>query len=397
MTGGAGAERRGPFRWREATRWFALLVAVALAWPNRDNAWSGLVLPALSPLVALGSIIATRTVGIVVAFALPVALLALLVPRGFCHYVCPVGFLQERLRRVRPAWPTRTHRAPRIGRFVLLVTVAAACFGYPVLLWLDPLALFQGGLNAWRMPITVVSLVPGAGLAAVLLIDFMLPGVWCGRLCPLGAMQDLLAWPRRRAQPSSRFIAGRREFLAVGGGVAAALAARRVHGSPKPPLRPPGSLDESRFAGVCIRCGNCTQACPSRIIRPDRGMHGVLNLFTPVLSYEADYCREGCNRCNEACPSGAIARLPLAEKKRRIIGVAQLDLDCCLLANGRECTACIRKCPFEALAAQSLDGGFTVQPVLERAKCNGCGACESVCPVRPVRAIRVDCGVTRPA
>ena len=61
----------------------------------------------------------------------------------------------------------------------------------------------------------------------------------------------------------------------------------------------------------------------------------------------------------------------------------------CLLAEGRECTACIRHCPYQALRIITTEDGFGTSPLVEPSRCNGCGACESVCPVRPRRAIEV--------
>jgi len=202
-------------------------------------------------------------------------------------------------------------------------------------------------------------------------------------------MQDWLAQPRRWARRKPEPAGGRRAFVATCAGAAGAIAIQKFHGQSQQPLRPPGSIEESKFTGVCIRCGNCVHVCPSRIIRPDLGIHGLVSLLTPLLNFSDGYCRETCNRCNEVCPSGAISRLPLAEKNRRKIGLAKINLDTCLLANGRECTACIRACPFAALEIESPDGGFSAQPGLAKDKCTGCGACELVCPVRPQRAIRV--------
>jgi ferredoxin len=116
---------------------------------------------------------------------------------------------------------------------------------------------------------------------------------------------------------------------------------------------------------------------------------GVPGFLAPRLRFDTDYCREDCHRCNEACPSGAIARLPLADKRRRIIGRAIVEVNLCLLAQGRECTACIQKCPYEAIAMHSAEGGFSNEPRVSGERCNGCGACEAVCPTRPERAMRV--------
>jgi ferredoxin-type protein NapG len=81
--------------------------------------------------------------------------------------------------------------------------------------------------------------------------------------------------------------------------------------------------------------------------------------------------------------------LPLAEKRDRLIGIAKIDLDTCAMANGQECTACIRACPFEALIVVGSEDSASTQPKLLPSKCNGCGGCEVVCPVWPKVAIRV--------
>jgi ferredoxin-type protein NapF len=389
-------------RFRSVCRCLLLLAFIALAWPWGLAERPRAILPSLSPHVAIGTTLALQSASFLTLLAVPMVLLALLVPRVICHYVCPTGFLQELIERLRPAGSTRWQGVPCLGRIIVLLTLGGAALGYPLFLWLDPLALFNGFLNVWHKPLPAAALWAGLGLPVLLVFDLLFPRAWCKRICPLGATQDLLAapgnrWrarrcgaePSKQPEPKSKPCAARRDFLAACAGAAFGSWAGLGKAEASPPLRPPGSVAEEHFSGVCIRCGNCAQACPARIIQADLGGHGLPGLLAPVLSFERDHCRKDCSRCTQVCPSGAITRLTLTEKNRRIIGLAKLNLDACWLANGRECTACIRACPYDALAVRSTDGGFSTAPVLDLKKCNGCGACVAACPTRPNRAVEV--------
>lgn len=373
---------------RKASRWLSLVVLAALASPWVDSV---LPVPALSPFVAAVSAIAARGAGLVALAGLPALGLALFVPRVFCRFVCPVGFLQEIAARLRPPGRVRWRSWPEVGRWLAWLALGGALAGYPLFVWLDPLSLFTGFFSALRLPATLATICAGALFPLAMLVDFLLPGSWCKRLCPLGGFQDILASarPRDRARTEpapSPFLVARRPLLAGLAGAAAAALTRRAAAEPAP-LRPPGSLEEDRFTGVCIRCGGCIRVCPTRILKPDLGRHGLPGLLAPVADFAEAYCNEDCNRCGQVCPSGAIRKLALPEKRRTLMGLAKLDLRLCWLAEGRDCTACIRACPYEALAVFS--DGFDSRPELDAAKCTGCGACEAACPTRPGRAIRV--------
>jgi len=373
-----------------ATRWIILAVTMLLSGPWLRDPITAVIIPALSPFVALASLIALRKAGAVALLALPVLLLALLIPRGFCRFVCPTGLLLELARRLRGVEsPKPPEKIPTLNLWIALLTFGGAIIGYPLLLWLDPLALFSGFFGVWRWPLGAATLLAGIGLPLVVLLEWLRPNHWCARICPLGATQDLLAWPRWRTQQAQPPIAGRRAFLATGVGAVGALLIGAVRGKAATPLRPPGAISEKKFSGVCIRCGNCERVCPAHIICPDLGATGLANLLTPTLHFDDDYCRENCQRCMQICPSGALTRLPLDQKIKHVIGCARIELDICLLANGQECTECLKSCPFDALITQSKDGGFSTQPMVNPKKCNGCGACETNCPVRPRRSIRV--------
>lgn len=379
------------------------MAAVGLAWPfSPGEPTTAVWLPAASPFVAVASAVSLRAAGVLSLVALPVVLFVLVFPRGFCRHACPVGLLQEQVERVRAGSGRSWRRCPAIGRWLVLLTLGGAVVGYPLFLWLDPLAIFHGFLNAWRPPVSAAVLLTGLALPLLLVLDLAAPRLWCHRACPLGAAQDLLGLPRRWFRRRSRSSpAGRREnsgeadpqrrwFLACLAGAVGAWvvqAARRQ--PPAPLLRPPGAVDEARFTGLCVRCGNCARICPSKIIQPDRNAGGLAGWLAPRLDFTRDYCREDCHRCNRICPSGAIARLSLSEKRRQVIGLAHVDDDTCLMVLGRECNACIRACPCAAIRVDNSLDPFSPQPLVDTERCNGCGACEIVCPTQPHRAIRV--------
>jgi MauM/NapG family ferredoxin protein len=162
-----------------------------------------------------------------------------------------------------------------------------------------------------------------------------------------------------------------------------------VRGKPRPVLRPPGACDESDFVGLCIRCGNCLRACPSGIVQRDLGQNGWASLLTPVLNFRDDYCREDCTRCTQVCPTGALARV-LPEKKTQMrLGLPRVDMDICLLADDRECSACARWCPYDAIRYEFCETTYTLTPQIDSKKCTGCGACEAACPTKRKKAIVV--------
>ena len=111
--------------------------------------------------------------------------------------------------------------------------------------------------------------------------------------------------------------------------------------------------------------------------------------MTPVLSFNKDYCREDCVRCTRVCPSGALAGLDIGKKQQIRIGLARVDMNICLLGEDRECSACMRWCPYNAIRYVFSEAEYTLVPVIDAGKCNGCGACEVACPTSPRKAIRI--------
>jgi ferredoxin len=408
-------ERRVCRRLRLAVRLLVLAAAMVLLLPAIGWPPAPLLVPALSPYVAAGAAIAARSVGAVTLLGLPVLLIVLVRRRWFCRWACPVGLITEHVARVSPVPKSWCQRVPPLGRWIALATLAGACAGYPVLLWMDPLALLSGVFGPWNGPLDAAMLLPAVGLPAVLLLTLLLPNAWCRRVCPLGATQDLLILPQllvsrqgsmdrfgchwrsasaeelhgqdaRGTSPSPPIA--RRTALAVGvscvwAGVGVLSARRLLATAPADaaaPLRPPGAVAPPKFAGLCIRCGNCVRACPAGIIRADLGEHGVAEFLVPVVRFDEDYCREGCRRCTEVCPSGAIRSLRGQGKQEAPIGLAQVDMDLCWLADDRECNVCARSCPFDAITFGWSKATYSRTPQVDPARCPGCGACQVACP-----------------
>ncbi len=186
--------------------------------------------------------------------------------------------------------------------------------------------------------------------------------------------------------------------LAALGAPSVASAARAPGGKPldfsrkAPPSRdvpitPPGSSGLRAFTERCTGCQLCVSACPHQVLRSFDQGRGMLQ---PSLSFEHGYCRVNCVVCSEVCPTGAIRPINAAEKSATQIGRAVADASRCIVsAEKEECTACSRACPTGAAALVSRNGG-TKWLAVDPERCTGCGACEYVCPVRPLAAIRVE-------
>lgn len=155
------------------------------------------------------------------------------------------------------------------------------------------------------------------------------------------------------------------------------------------PLTPPGSGGADHFTAHCIGCQLCVAACPNNVLRTSGHGPGILQ---PGLAYEFGYCRPNCVKCGEVCPAGAIAPLNPAQKATIRFGQASVDFQRCIVNTDQvACTACQRICPSDAISLVAVDAsGALKRPVVDSAKCTGCGACEYICAARPLAAITVN-------
>jgi formate hydrogenlyase subunit 6/NADH:ubiquinone oxidoreductase subunit I len=139
------------------------------------------------------------------------------------------------------------------------------------------------------------------------------------------------------------------------------------------------------------------KACPTNALQPTWFAAGVEGMFSPVLVARLGPCEPTCRACGLVCPTGAIAPLPLEQKQQAKIGTAVINASTCLAwAAGRSCMVCQEVCPYGAIAFKRAADAQAPLPVVEAARCFGCGYCEHHCPVRvpavavlPLNALRL--------
>lgn len=173
-------------------------------------------------------------------------------------------------------------------------------------------------------------------------------------------------------------------------------------------IRPPGAVDEQEFLALCIRCGECMKVCKTNGLHPVLLEAGIEGLWTPKLIPRIGYCDYGCVLCTRVCPSGAIQRLSLEEKREVSLGRARIDHNRCIPWVGYarlpelekqwqdfNCGVCEEVCPVPTKAIHfntyvDAEGREIRRPFVREDVCIGCGFCEKVCPVLGTSAIVVE-------
>lgn len=349
------------------------------------------------------------------------SLATLLLGRFFCDAMCPLGIVQSfvnwichprtHVRRVCTRLPeTRTQRIVRWS--VVAVCVLLGACGYMGLVtMIVPISIFGKAVALWW---------PGAVIFALVITLAMIGNGrwWCNWICPFGTVFTLIAKvtpcknkvgkgcqhcrkcfksgeavssPLQKGDDSASSLeTTRRETLKgvavlavadklVDGGFAeVSLPGRPDRGTP---VLPPGAGDRSAFYMKCASCQLCIANCPGKCLTQSTDLK---TFGQPVMDFRRGYCLSECSKCGEICPELAIRKLQTVQRPNVHMGEAVWKKDLCVrTTEWDQCTACVRKCPVRAI---HLVQGF---PVVDRQKCIGCGACEHVCPARPMPAIYV--------
>ncbi len=214
----------------------------------------------------------------------------------------------------------------------------------------------------------------------------------CISSCNDNSIGYRLAWRLPRSEKKPRFDPSRRDAITKGTlamGFALTPTWIQTQGKDRGgaatteepgPVTPPGSISKQHYLSRCIACEECVSVCPSGVLQPAFLQYGLKGLSVPFLDYSKAECSYDCRRCGEVCPTGAILPLTLEDKQTTQIGIAHFRRRYCdIRTKGIDCVECEGACPTGAITmVPHRRGGL--MPRINTDLCNGCGACEAVCP-----------------
>lgn len=364
-------------------RFFYFSIVLFLALPFSLGKITGLS-NWFSPFLILNSVLLLKSFVRANAIGFVVLAMSVFRKRWFCTNICPVRFLQDVIScKVKTKRRISISGLPTINRWLVFISLGGAMFGIPVFLLFDPMVIFNDFFVPLIWPVEIIVLSAAFSLPFLLYLDFILPDLWCEKVCPLGGLQlivkDIAGFIGRFSGKPVIYNEGRRLFIGGSFGAAVALAFPGITANSTPAIRPPGSIRDKEFNALCIRCGSCIKVCPSGILQHETKIG--ISMLTPMIKFTRGYCIENCNSCGTVCPSGAITKFSLAAKNELKIAGVIVKSESCLLMKYKECGICMKACKYSSLHF-SVHGKNSLQmePVVDHARCNGCGACSAICP-----------------
>lgn len=367
---------------------------------KRAPPWLFLV---LDPLVSLSAALASRAWIWSLGWAAAILAVCVVIPRGFCGYVCPMGTLIDlfdwavsrrvsRFRLARQGWWTRL-------KYVLLVAVlvgslcgvllAAYLAAIPVLtrgmaFLLAPLE--TGLLRGWhQVPSMHAGHYVSLGLfVGVLALGLLGPRFWCRYVCPTGAVFSLGALLRLHERQVSDECAG---------------CGRCATHCPFDAV----DSDYTTRTADCAFCQTCAGLCPTEAITfgpRGRAPDQTATANSPSLG-RRDFLTAGIGLtagCLGGAGMAALTKTPGMSRTsndqlpvRAPGSVPEEDfVRMCV-----RCGECLRVCPNDALqplgVRQGLESLWTPHVAADWAGCeSSCNRCGQVCPTGAIRALPLE-------
>ncbi len=263
----AGKEALEKLGWWRAHRFLILrrlcqftIIALFMAGPTlgilTGNLSSSMLLdnvPLSDPLIVLQAL-ATGHVpefNALLGVVIVVVFYAILAPRAFCAWVCPLNIVTDLAAWLRRKFNIKSSYrwSPMIRYWLIPVLMLGSALSGAILwTWLDPVAALHRGL-VFGM---------GAGwvlIALVFVLDLLLvEHGWCGHLCPLGATYGVI---------------GRKSLLRVTAvrceDCTKCMDCFYVCPEPEVLRQPLKEGDRRVMDQNCISCGRCLDVCPEHV------------------------------------------------------------------------------------------------------------------------------------
>ncbi|GAB4337962.1 MAG: hypothetical protein Kow0037_21500 [Calditrichia bacterium] len=248
---------------RRLVQLFSLLLILAIPLLNRWG-WHELQgtfysmqiggLEIVDPALALQTILLTKTVGfsLLLMAAIPL-IVALLLGKVFCSWMCPFNFLAELGRILRTKMSSRKNEIgqynpnPRHYWMVLSVLLLFSLFLATPLLTLLSMPGQISGLLGDLIFAGMLGIEWLLVLVLLLLEIFLSRRIWCRMICPVGAV---LAIPRARYQMRVKYTPS---HCSCSPGHRPCVEACPLYLNPRQPGIYP----------FCYNCGDCVDACRS--------------------------------------------------------------------------------------------------------------------------------------
>lgn len=198
-----------------------------------------------------------------------ILMVALLFKKGFCSWICPVGFISEMLGDISDKIFRRRLKPPAFLDYPLrsLKYILLGFFFYAILIQMTPQAIEDFVYSNYNKVadilmlrfFTDISMLALGVIAGLFVLSLIVRGFWCRYLCPYGALLGML-----------NFISPTRII---------------------------------RNKQRCIDCAACARVCPT-FIKVDK-----------VTEVRSDECT-GCLACVDSCPVKDTLQVHLVTKKR---------------------------------------------------------------------------------
>lgn len=362
----------------------------------------------LDPLVAISTALAARTWVWSLVFAGGILLAAVMVPRGFCGYLCPLGTLIDLFDWSLGRRVTR-FRVPDNGwwvhlkYYVLLTVVLCSLAGVLVSGYVAAIPVLTRGMLFLFEPLqtaasrgwhNVPAMNAGHFLSlalffAVLAMGFLKPRFWCKYVCPSGAvfsLGNLFRVTERKVESSCIHCN------------------KCIEVCPFDAIKP----DFTTRATDCTLCQSCGGVCPTHAIKfVERWNLVDLKPKEDPPTHEGALGRRGFLSL-AAGTAGAVASAGVLTATTKLFGARLSDpqaplpvrppgsvperefLEMCI-----RCGECFKACPNNVLQPlafqQGLEGLWTPAVFADWAGCeSSCNACGQVCPTGAIRALPLE-------